>query len=394
VRFIIYAGTVQTVYRDAGIMARAMARSRAAEKSPAAQAHRIPALDGWRLVAVTLVILTHLVEYSTLRTRIPAGLGFLGSFSGLGVQIFFVISGYVICTLLRQEHAENKRVSIFAFYVRRAFRILPPLWLYLATLLVLARSGVIDMPASDALNSALFVCNIQDFDCGWYVQHTWSLAFEEQFYLVFPFVLIALGLRLRALFSMATFVLVPFLVAIATLSQAGQAVFLLSNFQFLLAGAVFALYDEEIGDFLKRRARHPVILLGAIAALFLLYGFAANALAANLKTILAAPLIALILLHTARITSPVRTLLSLGPVRYGGRISYSLYLWQQVALAPYPNAGPAFYAATLAAAVLISVLSFHFLEQPLIGVGAQISRALKSRGTARKPPRLRARRTA
>jgi peptidoglycan/LPS O-acetylase OafA/YrhL len=90
VRFIIHAGTVQTVYRDAGIMAQAMARSRAAEKSPAAQARRIPALDGWRLVAVTLVILSHLVEYSTLRTHIPASLSFRfleHPLIGVGAQI-------------------------------------------------------------------------------------------------------------------------------------------------------------------------------------------------------------------------------------------------------------------------------------------------------------------
>jgi peptidoglycan/LPS O-acetylase OafA/YrhL len=375
-------------------MAQATTHSRAAEKSSAARAQRIPALDGWRLVAVTLVILAHVIEYSTLQSRIPASLRFLGLFSGLGVQIFFVISGYVICTLLRQEHAENKRISISAFYVRRAFRILPPLWLYLATVLLLARGGIIGMPASDVLNAALFVCNIQDLDCGWYVQHTWSLAFEEQFYLVFPVVLLAFGLRVRPLFSMATFVLVPFLLAVATPSREGQAAFLLGNFQFLLAGAVFALYDEEIGHYLKSHARHPAVLLGAIAALFLLYGFVANTLAADLRTVLAAPLIALILLHTVKIVSPVQTLLSLPVIRAGGRISYSLYLWQQLALAPYPNAGPAFYAATLAAAILVSALSFRFFERPLIGLGARISRGLIARGAAHKPPRLRARRTA
>jgi peptidoglycan/LPS O-acetylase OafA/YrhL len=95
--------------------------------------HRIQHIDAWRFIAVSLVILGHFLVYgnfSFLVTTYPF-LRRLGPFGELGVLIFFFISGFVICIGLTEERAVTLRVSLKAFYVRRALRIMPPLYFYL-----------------------------------------------------------------------------------------------------------------------------------------------------------------------------------------------------------------------------------------------------------------------
>jgi peptidoglycan/LPS O-acetylase OafA/YrhL len=103
----------------------------------------------------------------------------------LGVAFFFVISGFVICSGLTREFEIRGRVSIGSFYVRRCFRILPPLILFLISVWALKI-----VPPRSTGNAALFLCNLAP--CDLKIAHTWSLAYEEQFYILFPIALILL----------------------------------------------------------------------------------------------------------------------------------------------------------------------------------------------------------
>src|SRR5579862_5032266 len=100
-----------------------------------AQPARLPTLDGWRMVAVLIVIWGHLMTgfYPTEAQYYADSLARFGSF---GVDIFFGISGFLITKLLLDEKTESGRISISAFYVRRAFRILPPCFLFLAAVVL------------------------------------------------------------------------------------------------------------------------------------------------------------------------------------------------------------------------------------------------------------------
>ena len=113
----------------------------------------------------------------------------------LGVQIFFAISGYIITTLLLREFRQNGRISISAFYVRRAFRILPPLWLMLGATFLLTSLGYVFVDRKSFVLSGAFLCNLNPNNCYWLVGHTWSLAVEEQFYLFWPLLLSLIGFR-------------------------------------------------------------------------------------------------------------------------------------------------------------------------------------------------------
>ena len=179
----------------------------------------VPALDGFRGIAVLVVILFH-----TPLLLYPRGIGvasldraLAGGF--LGVDLFFVLSGFLITALLLSEENQHGSIGLGSFYVRRALRLLPALYLVLAAFFVYAH--VVDHPpvgASSTIGYALvYLSNWQQI---WHpltgegLTHLWSLAVEEQFYLLWPLVLIVL-LRLRKYPWIIVTILVAAVVAVA-----------------------------------------------------------------------------------------------------------------------------------------------------------------------------------
>ena len=158
-------------------------------------AQRINILDGWRAVSILLVMISHLVSASSIKSMFAGPyLGRLDNLGDLGVQIFFVISGYVICKGIVRELETSHRVCLPAFYTRRFFKIIPPLLIYLLTIQLLVLSGVVPEDNVNSARGILFVCNFGGL-CGpgWLGLHQWSLAYEEQFYLIFPVLFILMG---------------------------------------------------------------------------------------------------------------------------------------------------------------------------------------------------------
>lgn len=176
-----------------------------------------PEVDGLRAVAVIPVILFH------------AGFpGFAGGY--VGVDVFFVISGYLITTILMDDRAAGT-YSLLDFYERRARRILPALFLVLLCTipfawLWLAPEPFVDYARSQAF-AALFLSNFNFMENSAYYDigsalrpllHTWSLAVEEQFYLLFPLVLLPLGLFARGKFLITFLVLSALSLGLAPIS--------------------------------------------------------------------------------------------------------------------------------------------------------------------------------
>src|SRR5919107_2026204 len=178
-------------------------RSGEARGVPTRLAHH-PALDGIRGLAVAAVLAFH------------GGVAVLhGGF--LGVDAFFVLSGFLITSLLFAEHASTGRIDLRAFWARRARRLLPALLLVLAVVLPLSRWAMppeeLAALRADALAALAYVANwrLMDRGGGYFaetaapspLQHTWSLAIEEQFYLVWPLLVVALLLATRRIAGMA-----------------------------------------------------------------------------------------------------------------------------------------------------------------------------------------------
>ena len=162
------------------------------EKQIAQHAHRIPSLDGIRAMAVWMVILLHALQRSggnshpiiaTLIALVPDGVG-----------IFFVLSGFLITSLLLGEYDATGTISMKAFYIRRFFRIIPPAYTYILFVLIFFPLAHFAIHWNSLVSAILFY---RDYAPGvnfWATEHYWTLAVEEQFYLLWPIILLW-GLR-------------------------------------------------------------------------------------------------------------------------------------------------------------------------------------------------------
>jgi len=150
----------------------------------------MPTLDGRRAVAILSVVSYHDRLYS-LR---PLGTGWIHRFGLYGVDLFFAISGFLICSRLLEEERLFGHFSLRSFYVRRAFRILPPALVFLIVVAALALARVFQLHVRELVVTLLFLRNYSGLagtltpDSN-FVEHFWSLAVEEHFYLILPGVL-------------------------------------------------------------------------------------------------------------------------------------------------------------------------------------------------------------
>src|SRR5579863_595725 len=166
-------------------------RKRSSAVAVALKPHHLPTLDGWRAVAIAMVLFCH--------ARLPHG--FLAPFSmygALGVDLFFAISGFIITYRLLDEHRLTGTISLRAFYTRRAFRILPAALAFLACISVLGLAWhVIPLDKSQIAASLFFFRNYYSSPVAqsWYTGHFWSLSVEEHFYLLWPGLLVWAGVR-------------------------------------------------------------------------------------------------------------------------------------------------------------------------------------------------------
>lgn len=156
----------------------------------------IASLDGWRALAVLLVIGAHSARLlRETNTALGARAASFFQHAGFGVDIFFALSGFLICTLLLREK-EQGAIDLWAFYRRRVFRIVPPILVYLTVLLAISAAGGFALSTTEVAAVVLFLRNYVTGN--WYTGHFWSLAVEEHFYIVVPLV-IAFCSRERAL---------------------------------------------------------------------------------------------------------------------------------------------------------------------------------------------------
>jgi peptidoglycan/LPS O-acetylase OafA/YrhL len=267
-------------------------------------------IDGWRGVAVLCVVSAHALAYRFdthwLLQRLAEPL------AEMGVQLFFVISGYIITTLLLKEQARDGRISIPAFYARRFARILPPLLAYYTAILLL--TPVLGL---DVAKSAVFVCNVAD--CGWLVAHTWSLAVEEQFYLAWPLLLGIIPKRAPVLLGTIAALLTGYLI----FPHQWHSNWI--SFACIAAGAFYAT-SCGFRDLIGRLNSFTWLAIGlAFAVIPMGTKFAALT-----------PLMIPVILFGAR-HLPVRHILQSTALNVVGLGSYSLYLWQQAFLGPSDN---------------------------------------------------------
>jgi peptidoglycan/LPS O-acetylase OafA/YrhL len=279
---------------------------------------RIPALDGLRAVAFLAVFAYH--------SENTVGKNTVGGW--LGVDVFFALSGFLITGLLLGEIERSGRVDLTAFWVSRAARIIPPLAATCAVVLVLIPSATVTSSPGDIAASLGFFANFRAarHPMG-EVNPTWSLAIEEQFYLVWPMAVAALAKRRRVLVACVVAGPASF---VCTILWVGGGYGTLPHVWELLAGAALAAIQQRI------RVPFGTATVGALVAV------AAVAAGAGVHRsdpwtewmMLAAVAGTLLVIAGAARggTEPVVWLLSTRPARLVGSWSYCAYLVHLLAL--------------------------------------------------------------
>ncbi len=368
-----------------------------ATETTAVTGRHLPALNGLRGVAVLGVVAYHLQ---------------LGWASGgyLGVDLFFVLSGFLISTLLLEEWAGSGRINLGAFWARRAKRLLPALFLVVAALALYlifnaifgapGANGLVDLAGlrGDAIWTLLYANNwhlvyahqsyFAQFSTPSPLQHTWSLAIEEQFYLVWPLVLLLLLRVARGVWRRTGMIIT---VTLGVLSSVLMAVLFNPGVDpsRIYYGTDTRLFDLMAGATLafvaasrpqpSRRSRRTLHSVGPLAAIALAVFWVTSGTPGGLPRnfmfeggfLLCAGLAALVVAD-ARLVQPggFARLLAARPLHFLGTISYGIYLWhwpvivyltgQRTGLSQWP-----LDLLRIAVTLALATASYYLVERPV-----------------------------
>jgi peptidoglycan/LPS O-acetylase OafA/YrhL len=332
----------------------------------------IPSLDGLRAIAVTMVMFLHAHFY-------------LGKNGAIGVQIFFILSGFLITTILLNEFYKNGRINISIFYFKRTLRLFPALFTMLIVILIYALFTenilIRNTLFKEITASALYITNLV-YGKGWWknhypiaLGHTWSLAVEEQFYLIWP----------------CLFLFLMFYITIQYLKVVLIFLFLFSiSYYFLNSNSLYNILDDSLilgcllalfrfsGNFTIRISPNMLFISLLLLTFFgispFTYSFFSNY--SILSRILVDILSSLVLLGLVDNTSNnfTKKTLSSHLFVYVGKISYSLYLWHKPVFVYFSCLSLNFKPSTLfilkfVVTFILAILSWELIEKKFINFG-------------------------
>jgi len=329
---------------------------------------RIPSLDGLRAVSISLVVVGHWAE---LHYHSDVA----GAFANLGVRIFFIISGYLITSLLLSEHAKTSTIGLQEFYLRRAYRTLPAALTFMLPVFVIFWH---DLRWYHMAAAALYLANF-DWTHPWFLGHLWSLSVEEQFYFLWPGVL-KKWYRHRVAILLGVVAFAPvYRVACHFLRLHGKADETFPAVADILAvGCLLGIFVRRLpARFAGPSAAMAGVMLFPVVLVPVYLGLLRFHVTPLLLFVLWPVMhlsIAGLLLH---VVQRPYWILNVSPVAWLGKISYSLYLWQQVFV--YGTHPRPWYFVFLA--VGLASASYYLVEQPILRVRERRSEARKVEGT-------------
>ena len=339
------------------------------DHATASKTGRMPSLDGLRAISIIMVLLGHL---NGTRGFARINLG-VGDYPHLGVVVFFVISGFLITSLLMNELEHHGEISLKLFYARRSVRIFPASYGYLAVVGLLWGLNFLHLNWSDIWHGLTYTMNFAPVR-SWQVGHLWSLSVEEQFYLLWPFAFAALGPR-KGGWAAFSVLFIGILARIANRALLiGTPLHDLEMFPMvadsLATGCLLALLKGRLE--LQRwylRLFHPVWSLLLVALVLVLNRY----MAYTADTVLGTSIINLavaVLIHRSvyRTHTPMAAFLNWRPVVFVGTLSYSLYVWQQLFLNRGSGAWINAFPQNICFAIAAAMASYFLLEKPFLGL--------------------------
>jgi len=307
-----------------------------------------------------------------------------------GVDLFFAISGLLICSRLLEEEQVYHRIHLKDFYVRRFCRILPPAILFLIVIATLGLVHIIHVDLKAWLSSLLFYSNYytaatHNTELSLYTNHFWSLSVEEHFYLLLPALLVFFPKHRTRILSVLVSIFLTYNLAVHSMpavlnSMGGDYADVRTDLHIvsLLFPALLAIRLTK-PEF-RKRCEQWLVPSGTIllfAAIWVLTHFFAHMLAAKALVPLGFPFI--ILSTTLHPKSVLGRFLELRLLKFLGRISYSLYLWQQLFFnGDHPHAAGLLsvlqhWPVSLLSTLTCAVASYYLIERPFIRIGRRLA---------------------
>ncbi len=353
-----------------------------------AESGYLPSLDGWRALAIGAVLLVH--DQPIMHFRI----NYLQSRGAAGVYLFFALSGILVTWRILKEE-ESTGLDLRSFYIRRLFRIQPAALCYLAAIVILNLLSITHERWRFILGALLSYRNFQmhvsdPLGPGWLTGHFWTLAVEEHFYIFLSLFLFAF--RRHRITILSTLIVILVGVQFWVRSTGGSEETSVRTYwmvQYLLFASLLSLLLRLPPAITAvRRYLQPHIAFGLTGFTGIMAFLLSGRRDLSIQNVLNrdhllyyffAIWIIATMLHPQSLTT---RLLELAPMRFIGRLSYSIYLWHKLFFtAVVPDLGvtwkplltaearPLRYITTLVAAYL----SYRFLERPLIRVGHRLA---------------------
>ncbi|MDT7785707.1 MAG: hypothetical protein QOF58_4126 [Pseudonocardiales bacterium] len=348
---------------------------------------RFPALDGLRAIAAVMVVFHHFGG----KTWFPLA-------GWLGVDLFFVLSGFLITTLALREESRRGRASLRNFYLRRVFRLMPVYYVVLGmTVLFYFWRDEWNAAAIDEVLPYYLSFNNEYIAYGHIFGHSWTLAIEQKFYLLWPLLAFAagimpmrrrLGIALGAIALLVAAMTVPFY----TYSTSSYIVILMG------CALAIVLHDEKGFNLLRGLTRPwlgfvflPLLIAVQLSAVTQIRLTGNSDTSATISY----ALVMCLLLPSLLGGGPLVRFFSTRPMRFLGERSYSLYLIQQFAALILAATFPLFriertFTAVVVTAVAIAIadLLFRYVEQPMIEVGRKLIARLDQRTEKKRKPQV------
>ena len=344
----------------------------------------LPTLDGWRAVAIAIVVTSH----DSLHTLGSASTAWLRANGRVGVDIFFALSGLLICTRLLAEEQRSGLVNLRSFYTRRFFRIQPAAWVYLIVTSLLMLAGVLERAFPGELSALLLVRNYLPLTFpakDWYTAHFWSLAVEEHFYLLLPMFLLFCHRRRARLLLLATAALFCWQVIQRRYPELRFGWSPEDHTDVAVTGIVVACafavaLTKPIVRVWCMRWLSPYVTIALVASLLFIQRHGDRAVI-TLLLLCAFP--AMLISTVLRPESLPGRVLEWKPMQMLGKISYSVYLWHMLFftqmsvrppvhsewLAAVQSSTPLRYLVVLA----VSVASYFLIERPMVRFGHRLT---------------------
>lgn len=335
---------------------------------PAKSGH-IASLDGLRTLSILIVLGNHFVD-----GRVPGG---------LGVYVFFVISGFLIARLLFAEMKATQQISLPRFYIRRALRLYPIVIAYCAALIAVATAMAIPFDWADPISALFYYANYHftaDPTESLPLSHFWSLSIEEHFYFILPVLMITLRCRPPLVLAAMAGAFIGCLacrtiVAMRHPEYLNTEIFYFQT-QFRLDSLAFGVAiaagcESAVGRDFLRKLGHPLLLAAALATIAFCLVFRDPFFRHTLRYSILGIAISIAICFVLFRPSIATTLLNLPFMIWIGRLSYSLYVWH-LAVPPtieyfFPDThGAAATALKFALSLMIAVASYYGIERPIM----------------------------